>query len=256
MPNRKIIKKILLALAVYLSLSAHLAAAQTSGGIAVIELYTSEGCSSCPPADLLLTKLTQNSRKENLPVYTLSFHVDYWDRLGWKDPYSQNQFTLRQRRYAQVHNSKSVYTPQFVVNGQTAFAGYRFDILEKAISSFLKSPAKAEINLEAAGNKKDIVIGYTITGHSPHDLLQIAIVEGGLKSPILRGENAGKTLEHENVVRLLKTVTAEKGAGHLKLILPPEANLANSSVIAYVQNSKTMVITGATGLSLKHLAEL
>ncbi len=253
MPRAKRI--LLLLIIIHLQSTTFLFAAPTEqkgASFAIVELYTSEGCSSCPPADLLLRQLTENARKEKLPVYTLSFHVDYWNRLGWEDPFSQAQFTERQRHYAKVNRSSNVYTPQFIINGESAFAGYRFDLLEKTISGSLKTKASASVNLEIERlDKETLDLHYAVESASRNDLLQVAVVERNLKIPILHGENAGKTLEHDNVVRILKTVTVGKGEGQMKLTLLPSINLANSSVIAYVQNAKTMAITGATAVDLK-----
>jgi len=91
--------------------------------VAVVELFTSEGCSSCPPADRILSRLTAETQRDHRRIYTLSFHVDYWDRLGWRDPYSSSANSDRQRQYAELMKLQSVYTPQMIVNGRIEFVG-------------------------------------------------------------------------------------------------------------------------------------
>ena len=100
------------------------AIAQTEkNSFVVIELFTSEGCSSCPPADKVLSEVIADARKNNKPIYAMSFHVDYWNRLGWKDPYSDFLFTNRQNNYSDVLGEREVYTPQVFVNGKIYFVG-------------------------------------------------------------------------------------------------------------------------------------
>src|SRR5580704_2729726 len=110
--------------------------AASGKGFAVVELFTSEGCSSCPPADALIAAVQQEDK--DLPVYILAFHVDYWDRLGWKDAFSEGACSDRQRQYAAWLNLNSVYTPQVVVNGRKEFVGSEAGTLRAAIQSGLQ----------------------------------------------------------------------------------------------------------------------
>src|SRR5580692_6462080 len=114
-------------------------------GFAVVELFTSEGCSSCPPADQLVARVQQEDKDQ--PVYILAFHVDYWDRLGWKDAFSDTRFTQRQSRYASWLNLQSVYTPQIVVNGTKEFVGSQENTLRSAINSGLEQTPAAQLTL-------------------------------------------------------------------------------------------------------------
>src|SRR5580693_8460725 len=113
-------------------------------GFAVVELFTSEGCSSCPPADQLVARIQQEEK--DLPVYILAFHVDYWDRLGWKDAFSDARYTQRQNHYASWLNLQSVYTPQIIVNGRKEFVGSQENILRSAIQSGLDQSPAAQLN--------------------------------------------------------------------------------------------------------------
>ena len=100
-------------------------AEETKEPFAVLELFTSEGCSSCPPADRLLSEMVQQARSSNPRIIPLEFHVDYWNYLGWVDPFSERRFSQRQREYGQAFQSSTVYTPQVIVNGKEEFGGYR-----------------------------------------------------------------------------------------------------------------------------------
>lgn len=229
---------------------AHSAAAQNpakeNSGFAVVELYTSEGCSSCPPADELLTKLTQWANSQQIPVYTLSFHVDYWDYLGWKDPFSREQFSQRQRQYAWVRQAESVYTPQMIINGGDGFSGYRDDLAKEAIERGLSQSSLVTLNVSLRDVSNDtITFQYNVPDVFTDLVLNVALVESELVSHVQRGENSNRTLSHSNVVRAFKSVPLTKSEGDLRLKLAPEMNPKNLSVVAYVQNPKTMRVIAA-----------
>jgi hypothetical protein len=160
----------------------------------VIELFTSEGCSSCPPADAFLAELA--SRPE---VLALSFHVDYWDRLGWKDPFSSVAATARQRRYAQLLRTDMVYTPQIVVDGGWQAVGSDQSAVEQAIVAARRSSAATPVMLSLDHGRPRIVIGSVASGASGSVVLvgfdrrHVDAVRGG--------ENGGRTLTHVDVVR-------------------------------------------------------
>jgi hypothetical protein len=160
----------------------------------VVELFTSEGCSSCPPADALLAELA--SRPE---VLALSFHVDYWDRLGWKDPFSSVAATARQRRYAQLLRTDMVYTPQIVVDGHWQAVGSDQSAIEQAIGAARRASAAVPLMLSLDHGRARVVIGSVASGASGSVVLvgfdrrHIDAVRGG--------ENGGRTLTHVDVVR-------------------------------------------------------
>ncbi len=218
---------------------------------AIVELYTSEGCSSCPPADRLLSQIVQNAHRQNLPIYTLSFHVDYWNHLGWTDPFSQRKFSDRQQYYAKINHSTNVYTPQIIINGTHAFNGYRFDLAEDIIKQTLKQAALIQIHLEIQDQSSNqITFRYDVEGNYKEHVLQVALIERGIVSQVKRGENSGRTLRHDNVVRVFKTIPLKTHAGTLRLSLPKMIELSNSSIITYVQNPNTMLIIGAAAIDL------
>ncbi len=174
--------------------SVSLSFAEPSRGFAVVELFTSEGCSSCPPADKIVMDLKEKAQKENLPVYILGYHVDYWNYLGWPDPFSKAEYSARQRSYAQKLHSSGVYTPQVIVNGREGFGGYEKQRLDDTVRTFLDQPAESSIDLELKKDGERFLLSYRLSGFHQDDFLQIAVVENHLQSDVTRGENSGKLL--------------------------------------------------------------
>ncbi len=167
----------------------------------LVELFTSEGCSSCPPADRVLSQLEKQQPNGNAEIITLALHVDYWNYLGWKDEFSSKQFSERQSGYAERFKLDSIYTPQMVVDGQTQFVGSNLGTAQKAISDSAKNQ-KANIEISNANDKLKI----KITDAPAHDdsYVWLAIAEDDLRTNVRRGENGGKTLDHVSVVREMK----------------------------------------------------
>ena len=213
---------------------------------ALIELFTSQGCSSCPAADKLLSEFVA---KEDDKIYGLSFHVSYWNHLGWKDPYSKKEFTERQRQYARTFSNSNIYTPQMVVNGTHEFVGSNRLKAEKAIAQAFDEAYTHKINLNRVVMDRKVEVTYKINGPLKERHLHFAIVEKDLKNRVSRGENRDRLLHHDNVVRYFKTLPAEE-SGLISLPLPPGLDPDNSAVIAYVQHQHTMKITGAARVLL------
>ena len=216
----------------------------------LVELFTSEGCSSCPPADAALARLAQRQPVPGVELVVLSEHVDYWDSLGWKDPFSQELFTDRQSRYAPAVARRRIYTPQAVVDG-------RLDVLgsdEAGIQTAAKGAAAdphGTVRLEAAGQNVHFVVAG-LPAHGPAQVL-LAVVEDGLVSQVLKGENAGKTLPHTAVVRSLIGVgnivqTATSLAGDAPLQLNPAWK--KPRVVLFVQDRESLRILAAGSASL------
>ena len=218
----------------------------TGKGFAVIELFTSEGCSSCPPADALVERVQKESNDK--PVYILAFHVDYWNHLGWKDVFSSAEYSERQKQYAHLLNLSSVYTPQIVVNGRTEFVGSEEGNLHNAIRTNLQKPAKAEItlnNVKINGDKASLQ--YHAEGETNSTSLLIALVEKTATSKVKRGENRGRTLSHVQIVRQLLSVSLKNSnSGTENVALPHGFNPQNFEVIGFIQNTANGEITGAT----------
>ena len=215
---------------------------------AVVELFESEGCSSCPPADDLLREIKNSIRYKNKKIFILDFHVDYWDELGWKDPWSRRQFTKRQYHYASTKGGSSVYTPQMIINGIHAFTGSNSDKAYQNIDQMLLEPAKTNMELKMiADTTTEVSVNYKITNVPESAVLNFALVEDGLVSHVLNGENSGRTLRHTNTVQSFTVVPATQD-GEMKIKKPTSLNPQNACVIAYLQNSETMEILGVSRL--------
>lgn len=212
----------------------------------VIELFTSQGCSSCPPADEMLAQIVAWSEKDELPVYCLSFHVDYWNSLGWTDPFSSRQFTQRQHSYARAFKSSKIYTPQMIVNGETEFVGSRGSDAVKALQAALASKNENTIALKAMAPKdKSAVVQYSVTGRLQDCVLNVVLAQKSAENNVPRGENAGRALVHVNVARVLETVPLTAQTGQVEIAFPEGLHVAKTQIIAYIQNRKTMQIRGA-----------
>jgi len=216
-----------------------------AASIAVVELFTSEGCSSCPPADRLLLDL---AARDDARLFPLAFHVDYWNRLGWTDPFSDAAYSERQRSYARAVGSGRVYTPQMIVNGDAAFVGSRRAEAERAIRRALDAPALATIDLHATVEGDSVRIDYSVVDAPNEAILHLALVQRQAEQAVSRGENAGRTLRHANVVRAFETVPA--GFGSQTLTLPSDLDAENATVVAYAQSPATMRVVGATRVLL------
>lgn len=204
--------------------------------VAVLELFTSQGCSSCPSADRLLEKY---STKDN--VITLSFHVDYWDRLGWKDPYSSKQFTKRQYNYASALNA-GVYTPQLVINGQSEMVGRDSRMIDNTLKKVLSQGPVSGISIQSAKMENGkVMIDYTLT-NTDNALLNIALVEKKTKTEIRAGENGGVTLSGTNVVRNFQTLSdAKEGSNSYNIEVPSGLNKDNISIVLYLQKANNEI---------------
>ncbi|MDQ6531478.1 DUF1223 domain-containing protein [Flavobacterium sp. LHD-85] len=212
-------------------------------GFALLELYTSEGCSSCPPADELLGRIQNEYHDKN--VYVLAYHVDYWDKQGWKDIFSNPDFTKRQYDYAQFIGKEPIYTPQVIINGKTDYIGSQETSLRNGIKSALSKPASASLNLDANQNESSISINYNVEGTSKNSRLLIAVVQKEAKSNVKRGENAHRVLSHYQIVRNLQSVDLNKiKKGTASIHLPKNYNAQDFEIIGFVQDMNSGAILG------------
>jgi hypothetical protein len=174
----------------------------------VVELFTSQGCSSCPPADKLLGQLA--NRKDLL---ALSYNVDYWDYLGWKDTLASPDNTERQRDYAQARGDGQVYTPQAVVDGRTHAVGSNQAQIDQALAKY---PDGLPVHLSLSATADAITVKIdsadpAMQGQMPHATLWLVMYDRSVAVPIDRGENTGKTITYNNVVRKLRPIAMWKG---------------------------------------------
>jgi hypothetical protein len=225
-------------------------------GFGIVELFTSEGDASCPAADETLSHL--NKEFNGKPVYLLSFHVDYWDNKGWKDPYSDHDYTVRQRHYNQIFHTDA-YTPQAVFNGKQEMVGSETDNLRTLIKASLKVFTDNVISIGAAISGNQLTVNYQLHSVSDDEMVNIALVQERVTDRVTAGENKGKTISNVNVVRVFKTINANKITGATQLTIPPDMEGHPFRIIAYIQSkSSWRVIAGntvviSTTKTVKHL---
>jgi hypothetical protein len=208
-------------------------------GIAVVELFTSEGCSSCPTADEAVTALVKDYPAD---VFVLGFHVDYWNYLGWKDAFSNADYSKRQEQYASAFALNSIYTPQVVVNGQYQFTGSDKSSLYSKVADALNMNRQASVELMAKASGKEIEVNYTSTG-TEKSFVRFALVQLQASSAVQRGENRGRQLHHIDVVRDFTSTENKNGSAILHLTGDIAAK--DCKVIAFVQQKNDLHITGA-----------
>jgi hypothetical protein len=219
----------------------------------VVELFTSEGCSSCPPADALLLKLVVNQPVPGAQILALGEHVDYWDRLGWRDRFSSAVLTSRQRLYGSRFNDDSIYTPQMVVDGQAGFVGSDAAAARRELERAAARPhVPVQVAVESL-NPTTLNVAVTSAAleknSSDHVDLVVALTEDGLRSEVTRGENHGRMLSHAAVVRHLASI-GEAAADHTttasaKIELPSEWRRDSLKVVAFAQERRHRAILGS-----------
>ncbi|MBD1363222.1 DUF1223 domain-containing protein [Mucilaginibacter sp. ZT4R22] len=224
----------------------------TGSGFAVLELFTSEGCSSCPPADEVLARVQKEAGDK--PVYVLAYHVDYWNRLGWKDVFSKPEYSKRQYQYSRQFAGQ-VYTPQVIFNGRAEFVGSDEPAINAAIKEALNTPAPASLNLQGKQSSAKLDLDYQVTGDAANSQLMIAVVQKHALSVVKKGENAGRTLSHAQIVHELYAIDLPAGKKGTKQIdLPVGFNSKDWEIIGLIQNSETGLITAAGRASLSAAA--
>ncbi len=233
-----------------------------AGAVVVLELFTSQGCSSCPPADALLSGLG-GSEQWRERVVPLAYHVDYWDGIGWRDPFSQPAWTQRQQAYARAFGAGQVYTPQIVINGGTECVGSQERCVLQAIEQSRARAPEGRVALslnrpEPGGRTVQVrVTAERSPGLSERELrLMVAVFESGLTTPVARGENAGRTLRNDFVVRRLVEAfrlspnEGTRGEGGVLLVLEAGWNAEALGVAAFLQDAGSLEIHGAAVDSL------
>jgi hypothetical protein len=222
----------------------------------VVELFTAEGCSSCPPADALLATLISSQPIEGAEVIALGQHVDYWNDLGWRDRFSSGAVTNRQRVYNRALNTESIYTPQLVIDGRTELVGSDGGGARRAIQRALDVPhGRVQIEVEPQGAD---AVALTISvsdlpqaGRGDRDEVVVAVTEDQLKTDVKRGENHGRVLTHVAVVRSLATVgdtASSSGPGRLSVPRVPfgqDWKRENLKIVAFVQEARSRHIVAA-----------
>jgi hypothetical protein len=233
-----------------------------NGAPVVVELFTSEGCSSCPRADALLAKLAEQNGVGNAQVIALEEHVDYWDDLGWKDPFSSHDWTARQYAYAGVLGHGNPYTPQMVVDGRVEFSGGRAQQALKNIAEAATWP-QTPVTLSQGNSSKpgtenfSVQVGKLVpSARGGAAEVWLAITETGLHSSVTRGENAGHELRHAAIVRSMRKIGEAKPDGDPSfstdavIHLRKEWKQDNLKAVVFVQEKNSLRILGAAEISL------
>jgi len=221
-------------------------AAEPNHSPILVELFTSEGCSSCPPADKLLAQLEREGTFNGHPIVVMGEHVDYWNGLGWSDRFSSSVFSERQSDFVRRLHLSSAYTPQMVINGRQELVGNDEAALQKAlVRENAASPATVSINLN--GDTADIQVQNAPVGATAY----LAITETALTTQVGRGENKGRQLQHAGVVRRLQKLGSIERSNfetRVRLATDRSWNPANVRVIAFVQSDRG--IEGASSVRL------
>jgi hypothetical protein len=228
--------------------------------VALVELFTSEGCSSCPPADELLARLAAQGQVDGVQVIGLEWHVDYWNYLGWRDPFSSAAATERQRDYASLLAAGRTYTPQLVVDGQRQAVGSNQGQVLALIRESALGP-KRPISLALQGDRLTISVAAPPAGKpspatdSPPSELWLALTESELRTAVARGENSGQTLRHGPIVRQLRRLTPPKSAAYeltAELTVAAGWQRAALRAVVFLKRPGDGAVVGAAQLSLSH----
>lgn len=218
----------------------------------IVELFTSEGCSSCPPADELLGQLRQERNSNGAEVIPLGLHVDYWDSAGWHDRFDSNSFSRRQEDYARTFHLDGPYTPQMVIDGETEFVGSMAGRAHEAIAESAAQPPDATVSLSPNGNG-DLLL--QVSSSQPANVM-LAITEDNLTTRVGGGENGGRTLHHSAVVRELRRVGEVhngKFSSAVQLTLDKDWKRQDLRAVVFIQRPDNRRILGGSSLKLGSL---
>ena len=231
-------------------------AADKSSLVAIVELFTSEGCSSCPPADALLRQIHLRQAPSGQLIVGISEHVTYWNSLGWKDPYSSPLFTDRQSTYASRLSPEGAYTPQMVLNGRDQFVGSDGGALERALRDDTKRTHFDLRILTSTLSADGVDVKFSFSGHTSKSLDVVAVLtDDADRSNVQRGENSGRLLAHVSVARSLTKVATVAGDAEksIHLSLPEGFQVAagpGHHLVLFVQEAHQGTILGAATASL------
>ncbi len=218
--------------------------------VVVVELFTSEGCSSCPPADALLAKLRDEGRQNGAEIIPLGFHVDYWNHLGWQDRFSSAAYSQRQEQYARIFSLDGVYTPQMVVDGRREFVGSNTSRARDEITQETGQPQQVDVQLSLATPDK-LLIQVSASSNDLAGDAVLAITEDNLSSNIAAGENNGHLLRHAAVVRELRPLgklVQGKFQAEIPITQQKDWKSKDLRYVVFVQDASSRKIEGAASL--------
>lgn len=216
----------------------------------VLELFTSQGCSSCPPADTLLERVQKEFPKS---VFALSYHVDYWDYIGWKDPFAKSAYTKKQSAYNRKFRSPNNYTPQIVVNGKEHFVGSNSTTAHTKIKFYSSKNTDYGIKLESVNATDDqINFEYSTIGDINHKLLRAVLVIDERTTQVKRGENRNRTLRNTNIVVAEQYIDLERQSGTASINIPDLVSPTDDLTLVLVMESENLDIIAATKTAINN----
>ncbi|MDT7832345.1 DUF1223 domain-containing protein [Flavobacteriaceae bacterium S356] len=211
----------------------------------VMQLFTSQGCSSCPAADVLAEEIKKEYNDKNVMI--LSYHVTYWDRLGWKDPFGKKEYTEMQYAYATKFKERRVYTPQIVVNGKEHFIGSDEYILRKKVKQYLRKRTTNTVQLNSTKKGNQLEVTFKVNGEIKDKKVVLALVLDKETTQVRHGENAHKNLSNSNIVIVQKEHSLQKSQGNMKIDIPKK--YSNMRLITFVQDEQ-LNITGGNQIKI------
>lgn len=215
----------------------------------VLELFTSQGCSSCPPADKVLKEINDNMDSEY--VIPIAYHVDYWNYIGWKDPFSTKEFTDIQRYYGQKFRSNSIYTPQLIINGNEHVVGSNEVTIHKKIKRYLKKSSKFKLDIsETIKEENGITISFNINGKVNNSILEALIVLDEITTNVTRGENRNRTVVNSNIVVARTVGNINKNSGNIHIKTPKIINQEDKLRLVLVLKNEELYVQTATQIKL------
>jgi len=213
--------------------------------VVILELFTSQGCSSCPPADDFLSELKKS--KNAASIIALSYHVDYWDYIGWKDPYASKKYTNKQRFYGQKFYSSSIYTPQLVINGNEHLVGSdKVNILRKTNEQLHEESNNSIIISSAIRKNNTVEFSYDITGKINKKNIHYLLVIDERKTSVKKGENSNRTLKNSNIVVNEEIEAIKTKTGNYTLEIPSIVTKQDTlKIVVLISDQKLSMQTGA-----------
>ena len=211
--------------------------------VVVLELFTSQGCSSCPSADLLLQKVKKEYKNE---VFALSYHVDYWNYIGWRDPFSKAAYADKQQEYNMKFRNRSNYTPQLVVNGKEHFVGSNSSKMYEKINTYKGKKSANLVRLENITINQNIIsFNYDIQGNFENKIIRTLLVLDERTTEVKRGENKNRTLQNSNIVVVEKSFSLEDSNGSMKISIPEIVKDSEKLNLIVLVENEAYDITGA-----------
>lgn len=225
--------------------------AQLYRKITLVELFSSEGCSSCPLADDFMQEVKAIADSNKLMVYTVDYHVDIWNRSGWVDPFSDSLYTIRQKTYCEKVGQPSMFTPMVFVNGRGAMPGTAKNAIGDLINKSVQQPSKSFLVFNVSGYADERALNVQYEVHGQRDSLELVLllVEREVKNEVTAGENAGKTLVHHNVVRGMQIVTDPLKASSVKFPYGDDVvEIKRYMMVAMLQHKRTWEVMNTQAL--------